>query len=240
MTLKNLLLAPIALMLISFLSLGAVTAEAAGPTLLVGLDPLTITQNGPNPTYGVTFANIRFDATQSSEDILVSRIPMSLNVGNGAVASTLQNCRVVNSNNPSIPLNTGGNAMTSVSSSALNTFNLDSSLRVPMGSSVIASIVCDIAASNAVNNTYQFTINPANVVATSAITNTTVIPTTGSGVIVGSGTSVVTSGGNGVVAVAPTLPNTGAGGEAAQNIALIIGSLVLLGTGIIYTTRKTA
>lgn len=241
MTLKQIFLAPIALLLVSLLSLGAITAEAYGPTLQVGLDPLTITQNGPNATYGVTFANIRLDATASSEDILVSRIPMSLNLGNGASASNLQNCRAVNSANPTFPLNTGGNTMYSMSGSALNTFNLDTPLRVSMGSAAIVSIVCDIAASNAINNTYQFTINPANVVATSAVTNTTVIPSTGNGVIVGNGTSVVTTGNSGSVSpIIPTLPNTGAGGEAAGNIALIIGSLVLLGTGIIYTSRKTA
>ena len=238
MTLKNMLLSPLALALVFMMSFGAVTAEAAGPTLLVGLNPLTVTQNGPSAVFGVTFANIRLDATPSSEDILVSSIPMSLSVGNGAVPQNLQNCRAVNQNNPGVPLNTGTNAMPTVSANTLNTFTLDSPLRVAMGNAVIVSIVCDIAASNAINNTYQFTVNPANVAATSATTDTTVTPSAGQGVIVGNGTSVVTTGGTGGVVV-PTLPSTGDGGDATQNIALILGSLALLGAGIVYT-RKVA
>jgi len=238
-TLKNIVLSPLALVLTMSLSFGAVTASAAGPTLLVGLNPLTVTQNGPSATFGVTFANIRLDATPSNEDILVSRIPLSLNVGGGALASNLQNCRVVNANNTSLALNTGGNAMPSVNSNTLNTFVFDSPIRVPLGNSVVVSLICDIAATNAINNTYQFTVNPVNVTATSAITNSTVTPSAGQGVVVGNGVSVITTGGTVGGTVIPILPNTGAGGAAPLNIALILGALALLGAGIVYN-RKLA
>lgn len=237
---KKLLLSPIALGLTMLLSLGAVTAEAAGPTLLVGLNPLTVTQNGPSATYGVTFANIRLDATASNEDILVSRIPLNLNVGNGASASNLQNLRIVNSANTSFALNTGGNAKFSVGANSLNTFVLDTPIRVPAGSAVVVSLIGDIAPSNAISNTYQFTINPNAVIASSALTNSVVIPSAGQGVIVGGGTSVVTTGGTSGSTFVPTLPSTGAGGEAGLNIALILGSLVVLGASIVYTKKMAS
>jgi hypothetical protein len=236
MTFKKLLVAPLTLAFVALVGFGPLSASAAGPVLLVGLNPLTVTQTGPAAAPNTVFANIRFDAGLSTEDILVSRIPLTLNVGGGAFASNLLNCRVVNQNT-TFPLNSNGNVMNGVSSTNLNTFVLDNPLRVTAGTATIVSVMCDIAASNAIGNTYQFTINPASVVATSAVSGAFVTPGIGNGVIVGNGTSVTTSGSTGTVfpIVTPGLPNTGAGGDATLNIALLIGALVVAGASIAYT-----
>lgn len=205
---------PIAVAFIGFMAFGATSVEAANSTLLVGLNPLTITQNGLSAVPNVAFAYVRLDASASTEDILVSRIPFSLNTGSGASASYLSNCRVINNTNNTAVLNTGSNSMNVLSSNNLNTFVLDNPIRIPSGGSVVLSVVCNILATNAVNNTYQFTINPANVVATSAVSGANVSPSIGEGVIVGNGTSVITTnGGGGIFIPAPGLPNTGGSGS---------------------------
>lgn len=216
MTIKKLLMVPVTLTFVAFMAFGPMSAQAAG-SIQVGLNPLTITQNGPSAVPNVAFAYVRFDASASTEDVLVSKIPFSLNTGGGASASYLSNCRVINNSNNTFVLNTGSNSMNVVSSNNLNTFVLDNAIRIPSGGSVVLTVVCDILATNAINNTYQFTMNPSNIVATSAVSGSSINASLGEGVIVGNGTSVITTTGGGIYVSAyvpaPGLPNTGGSGD---------------------------
>lgn len=234
-TLKKFIVTPVALALFALISLNPTSAFAQGPMLMVGYTPIVVTQNGTAATPNVTLATVRLSAASSTEDINVSRLPVTLGVGSGATPSNLSSCRAINLSNNST-LTTGSNVPSSMLIGS-NSMMFDSSLRIPAGSYVDVAIQCNILASNAVGNTYFVTVDPASVTATSALSGTPVIATMGEGVptpavsIITTGSS--TSGG----VIVPGLPNTGAGGSASTSAALLFASVALLGAGVVYTRK---
>jgi hypothetical protein len=234
MTIKKFVLAPAVFALVALF--GANVALAAGPALSVGITPVVVTQNGTAATPNVTFATLRLSATSSTEDILVTAIPMNVTAGNGGSTSNLSNCRVVNLSNGSV-LNTGSNVSSFIQNGA-NSVTLDTPLRVNAGSMIDVAVRCDIIASNALNNTYAFTVNPSAVVARSATTNTGFTPTSGEGVPTAP-ISVTTTGTTGttIPVIIPGLPNTGMGGNASANVALLAAAGLITAAGFAYTRR---
>lgn len=199
---------------------------ATTPNLLVNLVPDSVASSINANTSNVILANVRLDATTSSEDIRLASLPITLTTGNGARASDLT-CRVVNAASPTVALNTGNNASTTMVS-GLNRINLDNPVVIARGTTTNLLVRCDIGSGLVVDGTYQFSINSNNVVATGN--------TTGTPAVVGvtrASTPVV------VPPVVPGIPNTGFGGNASTNVALILGSIVVAGLGLAYT-RKLA
>jgi hypothetical protein len=164
------------------------------------------------------------DTTGSPEGVRITSLPFILSTGNGAVASTLTNCRVVNESNTGVNLNTAPGNNVGLSS-GLNTISLNSPLVLNAGTVTTLDLICDPSAGLVAGGTFTVSMNTANVAATGA---TTGLP------------AVVTVRGAAPVippVVVPTVPNTGAGGAASLNWALLLGSfgLAALGFGI---TRK--
>ena len=226
---KKFVLVPV---LALFALFGAHSASAAGPALMVGINPMVVTQNGTAATPNVTFANIRLSAASSTEDMFVSSLPVSITAANGGSTSNLTNCRAVNTSN-GMTLNTGANSRSSVLSGT-NTFMFDSPIRIAAGNYVDVAVRCDILASNAVNNTYAFNLNPLSVAATSAVSGAGVATSIGMGVPTAP-ISVTTTGTTGVII--PGLPNTGMGGSASTNIALLALAGMVTAAGVVFSRR---
>ncbi|MDB5254007.1 MAG: hypothetical protein JWL80_73 [Parcubacteria group bacterium] len=234
MKIKKFVLAPAVFALVALF--GANVALAAGPALSVGMTPVIVTQNGTAATPNVTFATLRLSATSSTEDILVSAIPMTVTAGNGGSTSNLSNCRVVNLSNGSV-LNTGSNVSSFINNGS-NSITLDTPLRIAAGTMVDVAIRCNIIASNAINNTYSVSVSPFSVVARSASTNTGFTPTAGEGVPTPP-IMVTTTGtiGTTIPVIIPGLPNTGMGGNASTNVALLALAGLVTAAGFAYTRR---
>lgn len=224
MSFKKLLILPVAL---AFMAVGAGSANAqvaAAPVLAVQLattgltNPLVIGQNA-------TLARLVLDTTGSNTSVRISSLPLSLTTGSGAVPSSLTNCRVYNEN--------GGAALSSGTNvpgtlvSGMNNLNLDTALVLPAGTVTTLDVRCDIASNLVTGGTYQFSLNTADVVAADPVTGT---PATV--VLRGVTTPIVVP-----PVVIPTVPNTGAGGMASTNVAIILGSLTAAAFGLAYARK---
>jgi len=225
MSFKKMLIIPVAL---AFMAVGAGSANAqvvAAPMLAVQLatsgltNPLVIGQNA-------TLARLVLDTTGSNTGVRVASLPLSLTTGSGAVASSLTNCRVYNEANSSVALNSGSNVSGTLAS-GMNTMTLDNPIILPANTVTTLDVRCDIASNLVTGGTYQFSLNTADVVATDPATG---VPAT----VVLRGVSVPV-----VVppVVVPTVPNTGAGGMASTNVAIILGSLAAATFGLAYARK---
>ena len=228
MKIKNLFAAPVVaslLMLALPASAQVYTTTAATPTLAVELLSTGLTANPSAGTTGATMAIVRLDTTYSPDAIRLASLPLIVSTANGATPASLTNCRVYNEASPTAALNNGSNVPGNLVS-GLNVVNLDTPLVIQRGSVVLLDVKCDIAAGAVTGGTFQFSLNTANVVATG---NTTGLP---AAVYVGVSTpgGVPSTGGVG-------LPNTGAGGDAGMNLALILGSLVAASLGVLYARK---
>jgi len=221
---KKLLFVPTALAL--FLFVGLTASAQSAPSLLVDMVNTGVAQSiGPN-MQNVTMANVRLDTTFSNDNIRLSSLPIIVTAGNGANASSLTSCQLVNPVNTNSPLNTGNNAVSGLSSGS-NTFNFDNSITLTRGTVTNLLLNCNINGSLTSGGTYQFSINTANV---SAVAASTGLPAT---VGVSTGGVIIPN------PTVPGIPNTGFGDAATSNMMLIIGSIVVAGLGIAYT-RKVA
>src|SRR3954462_11885218 len=92
----------------------AATANAQVASPMVGIQLLSSGLTSPlvASTTGATIARLVLDTTGSPEGVRLTNIPFIVTTGNGAVASTLTNCRVVSEANTGANLNTApGNAV---------------------------------------------------------------------------------------------------------------------------------
>ena len=222
---KKTLTLGVAFALVAFFGISQANAQVATPNLLINLVPDNVVSNIAPGASNAILANVRLDATTSSDDIRLAYLPIILSTGNGARASDLT-CRTANSATPNNALNTGNNASTTMST-GLNTITFDNPVIVARGTTANILVQCNVSSGLVTGGTYQFSINTNNVVATSA--------TTGLPAVVGvMRTPVVV-----IPPTVPGIPNTGFGGNATTNIALILGSVVVAGLGLAYT-RKLA
>ncbi|MES2214221.1 MAG: hypothetical protein V4465_02415 [Patescibacteria group bacterium] len=220
---KKFLIIPVIAALFAF-STGA-SAQVAGPSLLVQLQSAGVSSAINSGAQNVTLANVRLDATASTDDIRLASLPIVLTVGNGGNASALQSCRAVNSTAPSTNLNSGTNAIANFSSGS-NSIVFDNPMVIARGTAVNILVNCNIGTLPG-GGTYQFSINTANVPATAV--------STGLPAVVGVGGVAVTP--TPVPVPVPGIPNTGFGGAAPMNIALLIGSIGVAALGLTYTRR---
>ncbi len=214
---------PLSLALLASTMAGVASAQTY-PALSVQLMTQGLTQNAGAGTQNAIMAIARLDTTSSSEDIRLASLPLILTTGGGAAGASLQSCHIANANNISAPLSTSGNVPATLNG-GLNTFVFDSPLIIPRGSVTMLDLICGVSTSALPGGSYTFSLNTANVVATG----------------VTSGLPATVSVAPGAVYVPPTplpgVPNTGAGGEASSNIALIVGSLMVAGFGYVYSRR---
>ncbi|MBX4199098.1 hypothetical protein KW800_02365 [Candidatus Parcubacteria bacterium] len=207
----------------------AATANAQVAQPMVGIQLLSSGLTSPlvASSTGATIARLVLDTTGSPEAVRISSLPFALSLGNGAVASTLTNCRVANESNSGVNLSTPTGS-TSGLVSGLNTVTLSSPLVLQAGTVTTLDLVCDPSAGLVTGGTFTVSVNTANVAATG---NSTGLPAV---VTVRGATPVVIP-----PVIIPTVPNTGAGGDASTNVALLFGAITLAVAGIALT-RKTA
>jgi hypothetical protein len=226
MTFKKLLVLPVAIAILGLGSVASAQVVTPMPRLAVALETTGLT-NSLVAGQNATLARLTLDTTGSNTAVRIASLPLMVNTGAGATTSSLTNCRVYNETTGGA-LNSGTNVSTNLAN-GMNNVVLDTAFVVQPNTLATLAVRCDIA-SNLVNGgTYQFSLNTANVVAAD--------PTTGTAARVSL---------RGVVGpvivppvVVPTVPNTGAGGQAPTNIAIIIGSLAVAGFGLAYA-RKAA
>jgi hypothetical protein len=214
---------PLSLALLASTMAGVASAQTY-PALSVQLLTQGLTQNAGAGTQNAIMAIARLDTTSSNEDIRISSLPLILTTGGGANGSSLQSCHLANANNISSPLSTSGNVPSALNS-GVNTLALDTPLVLPRGSVTMLDLICNVSTTAAAGGSFTFSINTANVMATG----------------VTSGLPAQVSITPGAVVIPPTtypgVPNTGAGGEAGSNIALIVGSLLVASFGYLYSRR---
>lgn len=227
MTFKKLLVLPVA---VAMLGLGFGTANAQvvtpAPRLAVALETTGLTNPLVAGTTG-TLARLTLDTTGSNTAVRIASLPLSLMTGAGATSTSLTNCRVINEAS-GVTLSSGTNVPATLAS-GMNTFTLDTPFVMLPNTVATLAVRCDIASNLVTGGTYQFSLNTANVVA--------VDPATGISAL------VTLRGVTGPIVippvVVPTVPNTGAGGNAGMNFAIIFGSLAVAGLGLAYARKAT-
>jgi len=189
----------------------------------------------PRGADNANFATITLDARNSSEDIEVRSLPIRLVAGAGADVGDLDNCQAYNAADMDSALNTGDNV--DDLSAGDNTLTFNNPLTVEEGTITTLWIQCDVAADAALGETFQVNVMPiTSIEATSVDSDEDLVFPTSS--VVGTG-SVIAIGDVGSViipppvVVTPTFPNTGNGGDAAGNVAVIALSLAVLALGVV-------
>lgn len=231
MKINKILAAPIAASMLLMAS--AAGAQTVGPmvALQFGTNGLTspLTANSSN----AVVARLLLDTTGSTEAVRINAIPFNLVTGSGANASTLRNCRVYNEADTSTALN--GSSSTTAMSNGINNIALNSALVIPANSMVTLSLRCDVGPDLVSGGTYTVNLNTNNVVATGASSGLPAAVTIRGAVAVPPVVVIPTT------PATPGMPATGAAGEAAQNIAMLVASLLIASLGFSYVnSRKRA
>src|SRR3989344_6705608 len=105
MKINKFLVLPVAVATFALGSIGAAGAQVIGPQVA-----LQFATNGlSNPLVASSTnevaARLLLDTTGSTESVRIASLPFNLITGNGAMASTLNNCRVYNETNLNVALN---------------------------------------------------------------------------------------------------------------------------------------
>ncbi len=222
---KKFLALPLLVAVFAFSFAGAASAQLVSPQLGVQLLTSGLTSPLVANATSSTVARLVLDTTGSSEAVRISSVPFILTTGGGAIPSTLNDCVVWNEAGAGSALSTSNSSF--ALSSGLNTANLTSSLILPANTVSVLALRCDVANNLVDGGTYTFSVNTANVAAV--------------GVNTGLQAAVYVRGATVppvIPPVIPGLPNTGAGGEATTNLAIILGSVLVAGFAL-YTARKT-
>lgn len=227
MKINKILVAPLAvsLLLMGTLSVGA---QTIGPRVALQFGTNGLTSPLSASSSNAVVARLLLDTTGSTESVRLNSIPFNLIVGNGALASTLNNCRVYNEADLSTALNTSSSATTMFE--GINNIALTNSLIIPTNSMVTLSLRCDVSGTLVSGGTYTVNLNTNNVVAVGASTGLPAAVTIRGSVVV---PPVVIP-----PVYTPGMPSTGATGEATQNIAMLAASLLIAGLGFSYMNTK--
>lgn len=222
MKINKFLVAPLAASLL-FLGTMSAGAQSVGPSVALQFGSNGLTSPLSANSSNSVLARLLLDTTGSTESVRINSIPFNLIVGNGAMASTLNNCRVYNESNLSAALNTSSSA--TMMSIGINNIALTESLILPANTMTTLSLRCDVSDTLVSGGTYTVNLNTNNVVAVGASTGLPAAVTIRGAVVV---PPVVVPP---VVVVTPGMPATGAGAEASQNIAMLAASLLIAGLG---------
>lgn len=203
------------------LGIGIAQAQVA-PSLAVSL---AAAPSVPAGSSQVALANITLDATHSSQNIMLSSIPLALSF-NGVPAADFTNCSLEYSSLLGFPLNSGANAVAALSGTGV-TFHTNGPLTVYAGTSARLAVVCNVSAAAPPGSYMTFLIDPSSIPATSAsgasVTPTSILP------IAGATSITAVSGGSGSTGgtvTTPGIPNTGLGGDALATLLILALSLL--------------
>jgi hypothetical protein len=226
---KKLLVLPLAVAVLALGLAGSASAQTASPRVALQFGTNGLTSPLAANTSGATIARLLLDTTGSTEAVRIASLPFNLVLGSGAQASSLMNCRVFNESNPNVALNTPASATTTMVS-GINNITFDAPMVLAANTLTTVALRCDIGSDLVAGGTYTVNMNTANVVATGATTGLPALVTIRGSVVVPPVTNPP---------VTPGMPATGAGGEAAQMIAMLAASLLIAGLGVSsLNTRK--
>ena len=204
---------------------GVAGAQVIGPRVALQFATNGLTYPLSASSSDAIIARLLLDTTNSTEAVRINSLPFNLVVGNGASASTLQNCRVYNESNLSSALNTPSSTTTPFYS-GINSVNFNSPLILQPNTMTTLSLRCDVSGTLVSGGTYMINMETANVIATGATTGLPALVTVRGAVVVPP------------VVITPGIPATGASGEATQNVAMIAASLLIAGLGFSYLRSK--
>jgi hypothetical protein len=206
---------------------------------------LNTVQTVPTGTQNAILGIITLDGTGSGTNTNITSIPLTL-TESGATPNDFTNCALRSATNFAGSLNTGTNAVgTPMNNGGVTSFYLDTPFSVPAGSGQLMELTCNIASGTPIGSSVTVSINPANVLATNASNGSSITPTTS--VSNGytepvSGTIAITAAGTvssvTTTTTTPGTPNTGAGGNAAMNIALLLLSGFVFFAASIFALRR--
>jgi hypothetical protein len=217
---------PVGLSLLAGVS--TVSAQTIAPRVAIELLTSGLTSPLTASSTDNVMARLVLDTTGSPEGVRINSLPFILTTGNGAASGTLTNCTVVNENNTGVDLNAApGNGSGLVS--GLNTIGFSSPLVLAAGTITTLQLRCDASAGLVSGGTFTFSMNTANVSATGVSTGLPAVVSIRGAVV----PPVV------IPPFIPGVPNTGAGGAAPMNWALILGSVGIAAVGFALT-RKAA
>src|SRR3989338_1227430 len=210
----------------------AIGTPTFAPALSVTTPMLTVTGATTAGAQDVILANILLDAMRSGADIRLSSLPVTITASGGGSVSNLSDCRVRNSLTGNAALNSGVNVAGSLANGT-NTITFDNTLTVAQGTALLLSVTCDVSAAASVGSTFQIGTIPGTIGATAANTGAAVVPTgTVAGTLTSAGVPVVV-----LAATTPGVPNTGEGGNAPLNMALLALSALAAILGVSFLRR---
>lgn len=208
------------------MSAGLASAQVVGPRVALQFATNGLTSPLTASTTDAVVARLLLDTTGSTEAVRISSLPFNLITANGAVASSLQNCRVYNESNLATPLNTPASTTTTLFS-GINNVTFNSPLILQPNTLTTVSLRCDVNGTLVPGGTFTVNMDTSNVVAAGVNTGLPATVTVRGAVVVPP-----------VFTPVPGLPTTGAGGEAAQNIAMLVAALLMASLGFSYLTVK--
>jgi len=137
----------------SVITANTMTVKSTSLVISVSGDPVaqTVVSGGR-----FTFANYRFDASGSGEDVRMSSVPLAYTAASGTPTS-LTSCQLYYG---STALNTGSNIVNPTASGSSTAFTFDGTgLIVPKGTVKTISLACSIAAATSTGAIYQWGIS---------------------------------------------------------------------------------
>lgn len=180
-------------------------------------------------------ARLLLDTTNSSEPVRVASLPFNLLLSNGANAGDLNNCEVYDEDDSRTIISRAPELR-----AGINHLELDPHLVLEANTLTTVALRCDVGDDLNSGATFTFSMNTATftgagentgdeaTITVLGATSTPTTPTTTSTPPTDDSTDEESP------APTPSLPTTGAGGQAGLNISIIIGSLLTTMTAILY------
>lgn len=227
MKLKNFIALPVAIATLALSASGAY-AQVVGPRVALQFATNGLTNPLVASSEDAVIARLLLDTTGSTEAVRISGLPFNLVVANGAMPSTLNNCRVFNETNMSDALSSSNSSTSLVS--GMNNIAFNQALILPANSLTTLALSCDVDSTLVAGGTYLVNMNTNNVVATGASTGLQAAVTIRGSVVVPPVVIPPTT--------TPTFPVTGAAGEAAEMAAMLVASVLIASLGYSYLSLK--
>lgn len=228
MSIKKMLILPLAIATMALGSFGSASAQVVAPRVALQFGTNGLTNPLVASSSDATIARLLLDTTGSTEPVRISSLPFNLVLGGGASASTLRNCRVFNEAAPTVALNTPASTTTEMVA-GINNISLNTPIVLAANTLTTLALRCDVAGNLVAGGTFTVNMNTNNVVATGALSGLPALVTIRGAAVV---PPVIVP--PVIPPVTPGIPSTGAGGEAAQNIAMLAASLLIATLGFSY------
>ncbi|MDO8565441.1 MAG: hypothetical protein Q7R67_02390 [bacterium] len=207
---------------------GVASAQVIGPKVALQFATNGLTNPLVASSTDAVIARLLLDTTGSTEAVRITSLPFNLITGNGALASTLRNCRVYNESDLNVALNT--TSSTTAMFTGINNIAFNSAMILQPNTMTTVSLRCDVAGDLVAGGTYTINMNTNNVVAVGASTGLPAAVTIRGAVVI---PPVVV-----VPPVTPGMPATGAAGQATQTVAMLAASLLIATLGFSYLRLK--